>query len=551
MGFEPFWEFLHVNGKLGLACAWLAAYASLAAAETDPPGSDIFGNAKLHAVQLTIGAKEYAAMEPPPPKGPFGAPRAGGLPPGSPDAGAGNFGFEFEYVSADVMINGRDTRNIGLRYKGSGTYLISSRAAKRSFKLDFDRFDEQQRFAGLKKLNLNSGAMDPTKVREACAYRVFQAAGLPASRTAFAEVSLTVAGKYDQEYLGVYTVVEQVDKPFLKTHFKNAKGLLLKPEGIRGLPYLGDNAAAYEKLYNAKSGESEEGWQRLIELTRLVNREEETRFREKIGTLLDVEGFARFLAASSMLATLDGFTGMGHNYYLYLSPETNKFHFFPWDLDLAFGGFFLFGSPDQQADLSIEHPHVGDNKLIDRLLAMPDFKASYRKHLQRLHEEIFSSDKFAQEIDAVEKLVQPLVAKEKQAVEARKEAPQGFGPPAFGAGGPAVSLKDFVKKRSASVAAQLAGRTQAFVPLAMGFGGPPPGAGPGNLLAMPLLRALDANQDGRVTEEEFAAGAKKLFRDWDRDRAGSLDQQEIEAGLQRLAPRPMGPPPMGPQPMGR
>jgi hypothetical protein len=533
-----------MSGKLSLVCAWFVILSPLVRAESNRPRSEVFGLAKLHWVQLTIGAKEYAAMDPPPPKGPFGGPQPGGLQPGSPDAGAGNFGFEFEYVSADVKINGQDTRNIGVRYKGSGTYLVSSRAAKRSFKLDFDRFDERQRFAGLKKLNLNSGAMDPTKVREALAYRVFQAAGVPACRTAFAEITLTVPDKYDEEYLGVYTAVEQVDKFFLNEHFSNSQGMLLKPEGVRGLPYLGDEPAAYEKLYNAKSGASEEGWRRLIELTRLINKDEEPRFRQEIGTLLDVDGFARFLAANTMLATLDGFTGMGHNYYLYLSPATNKFHFFPWDLDLAFGGFFLFGASDQQADLSIEHPYLGTNKLIDRLLAMPEFKSIYQKHLTRLNSEVFSSDQFLQEIAAAERLVQPLLVKEKQAAEARKEGNQGFGPPAFGGGGPPASLQEFVKKRATSVSAQLAGRTQAFVPTPMGFGGPPPAGNPVNLLARPLLAALDANRDGQVTEEEFTTGAKRLFREWDQDGAGSLDQKETEAGLQRLL-RPMGPPPVG------
>ena len=39
-----------------------------------------------------------------------------------------------------------------------------------------------------------------------------RAAGVPAPRTAYAEVTLTVPGKFDREYLGLYTVIEQVDK---------------------------------------------------------------------------------------------------------------------------------------------------------------------------------------------------------------------------------------------------------------------------------------------------------------------------------------------------
>ena len=148
-------------------------------------------------------------------------------------------------MSADVEVDDQTFPNVGLRYKGSGSYLASQYRAKRSFKIDFDRNDEDQTFHGLAKLNLNSGAMDPTRIREALAYAVFRAAGVPAPRTAFAEVTLTVPGKYDAEYLGLYTVVEQVDEQFLAAHFEDGEGLLLKPEGIRGLPHLGDDAADY------------------------------------------------------------------------------------------------------------------------------------------------------------------------------------------------------------------------------------------------------------------------------------------------------------------
>src|SRR5205085_8062526 len=116
----------------------------------------------------------------------------------------------------------------GVRFKGNASYMASSRGLKRNFKIELDHYDTDLRFHGLKTINLNAGAMDPTKGREALSFAVIRAAGVPAPRTAYAEVTLTVPGKYDRELLGLYTVVEQVDRTFLKDRFKNSKGVLLK-----------------------------------------------------------------------------------------------------------------------------------------------------------------------------------------------------------------------------------------------------------------------------------------------------------------------------------
>jgi spore coat protein H len=454
--------------RVVLGCAvvgWLAALGAPArAAEAAPRGDDVFGLTRMHQVHLTIAAEDYPRMDPPFPMKPGGfGPRPGVS--GS-DSGAGNFGFEFEYVPADVRVGGETFSEVGLRYKGSGTYLVSQYRAKRSFKIDFDRNDARQTFHGHAKLNLNSGVMDASKVREALAYAVFRAAGVPAPRTAFAEVRLTVPGKYDSEYLGYYTVVEQVDKRFLRTHFGDGDGLLLKPEGIRGLPHFGDDLGAYEANYIPKDAPAEGAWERLIELTRLINKADEAEFREKIGAYLDVESFGRYLAANVMLSSLDGFVGMGHNYYLYLSPKTGRFTFMPWDLDLAFGAFAMYGSPQQTADLSLEHPHVGENKLIERLMAMPAFKSAYREQVRRLAAEAFSSEKLGEDLAAVEALAAGPIARERDALRARSEGENvGFG----GAMMATLPLAEFIEKRLESVSAQLDGDHAGYVPMG-GFG---------------------------------------------------------------------------------
>jgi hypothetical protein len=186
-------------------------------------------------------------------------------------------------------------------------------------------------------------------------------------------------------------------------------------------------------------------------------------------------------------------------------------------------------------DLSIEHPHVGQNKLIDRLLAMPEFKAAYREQLKRLSEEVFA-EKLGKEAAALDAALKSALAKDKAAAEARNERPGGgmFGGGMFG--GQQVTMASFIEKRKRSIDDQLAGKSKGFTPTQGGFG--PGGFGqPGGQLARPLFGALDADQDGKLTDEEIVAGMKKFSREWDSDNSGALDQRELSEGMQKLQPR--------------
>ena len=134
------------------------------------------------------------------------------LPKDKRDSERNLFGTEFPWAQGELTAEGKTYKKIGIRYAGEISYFASSQGLKRPLKIDFDKFGEQQ-FHGLTSLQLHAMPMDPAKGREVLAYSVFRAAGVPAPRTAFAEVTLTVPGKYDKEYLGLYAVVESVDKP--------------------------------------------------------------------------------------------------------------------------------------------------------------------------------------------------------------------------------------------------------------------------------------------------------------------------------------------------
>src|SRR5262249_55103381 len=152
---------------------------------------------------------------------------------------------------------------------------------KRNLKLELEHYDEDQRYYGQKTFNLNAGAMDPSRTRESLAFAAFRAAGVPAPRTAYAEVTLTVPGKYMKEYVGVYTAIEQVNKAFLKDRFKNNKGMLLKPERLRGLEYLGEEWDKYAPRYQPKHEPSKKEQRRLIDFVKLLNKADDEQFRKE------------------------------------------------------------------------------------------------------------------------------------------------------------------------------------------------------------------------------------------------------------------------------
>src|SRR4051794_13724404 len=76
-----------------------------------------------------------------------------------------------------------------------------------------------------------------------------------------------------------------------------------------------------------------------------------------------------------------------------------------------------------------------------------------------------------------------------------------------------------------------------------GKGGPggkkgPGGFGPGMFMAKPFLDALDADNDGKLSEAEFLAGVNTFFANTDKDKKGFLDQEQIAEGLSRIMPGP-------------
>jgi len=365
---------------------------------------DFFGLARIHSFHLTIAKADFNRMAP-----------------------AGEAAGVFPDVPATLQLDDRNRGDISVRYKGNSSYKYAPAVLKRSLKLDL----------GSSELNLNNNAFDPSQMREALAYDVLRRAGVPAPRTAFARVFLTVPGTYARQYLGVFTVVEQVDQAFFENRWHGRVGLLVKPEDLRGMPYLGADWASYQVPYGSRTAPSSDDAARFIALVKLLNEASDDEFARRVGDYLDVDAFLRFLACEVVLVNTDSPLAMNHNYWITVHPATQKIVWIPWDMNMAFGGF-----QPSDADLSLHEPSVaGAFPLAERMLAIKDIAARYDRLVREIVTTNFTVARIGQQMAAIQSVISDAAAAEHDPIVSR-------APP----------LRQFVIDRIQSVTGQLEGK---------------------------------------------------------------------------------------------
>jgi spore coat protein CotH len=131
-----------------------------------------------------------------------------------------------EYAKADLWYDGELIPDVAVRPKGNSSLMsaASSGTARFSLKVDLNFFNSARNLDGVKKLNFNNGFSDPTFIREVLGYGLFEQVGVPTPRTSFVDLWI------NDTHLGLYTMVEQIDKTFLSDHFADNSGNLYKPE---------------------------------------------------------------------------------------------------------------------------------------------------------------------------------------------------------------------------------------------------------------------------------------------------------------------------------
>ena len=286
----------------------------------------------------------------------------------------------FTYVPANITVNGQRIEQVGIRKKG---FLGSLSENRPSLKIKFSEFRKQSPIEGLSRLTLNNNKQDPSRLNQYLSYRLFNEAGVIAPRCNFAKV--TVNGKY----LGIYSNVESVKKPFL-ARFGDDDGAL----------YEGTVVDFFEdRLRRFESKNTNADYKDLQKVARILS--EKPIDLDQLEGMVDLEAFLKFWAIESLIGFWDGYTNNQNNFFIYRNPVNKKFNFIPWGLDSS----FTYQMPIPPFKISHQTVH-SQAILANELYKIPAIQTRYHKTFQNILNEHWDETALLRQVEQAKNLIE-------------------------------------------------------------------------------------------------------------------------------------------------
>jgi spore coat protein CotH len=329
----------HLRASLLVAATLLLSAPAAARAQTS---DDFFDSTVLQEVRILMNTKDLALLK-------------------------ANWQTNNKYV-ADMTWRNLRARNVAVRNRGFG----SRNPTKLGLEIQFDRYTPSQNFLGLHTLVLRNIWQDATFMHEALAMAFFKRMGLPASREAYCKLYI------NNEFYGLYSLVENVDADYLKRYVDSSAGGYLFEYHWTFYwydDYLGDPLEAYTPLFEARTRDTESAtvlYAPIRDLFREVNGPDDGWF-DRVNALIDLRAFTRYIAVETFLSEWDGYFGFWatNNFYLYRPAGSTQHQVLVWDRSESFNSF----------DSSI-FVRKDENALVRRVLANPDLRTLFLDTLQ-------------------------------------------------------------------------------------------------------------------------------------------------------------------------
>ena len=318
-----------------------------------PSANDLFDPATIQDIHLTVNTRDWVQL-----KEEF---------------------REDTYYLADVRWRDKVVRNVGIRSRGSGTRS----GTKPGLRVDFNRYSAGQEFLGLKSVVLDNHLQDPSMIRERIAMLLFEEMGIRAPRETHAR--LFVNG----DYVGLYALVESVDKHFLKRQFGEDDGFLYEFKW-REVPYhfeyLGSDLEPYAGIFAPQTHENDSMsalFRPIREMVWAFGESSSGQFLSAANEHMDLDKLMTYIAVENFLADADGILGNWgmNNFYLYRFENTTRHQLIPWDKDSSFRSI-TYDIWDK----------IGTNVVVRRAMDESALRAAYAGALQRCAEIAMRAD---------------------------------------------------------------------------------------------------------------------------------------------------------------
>jgi spore coat protein CotH len=266
--------------------------------------------------------------------------------------------------------------NVGIRIRGN----TSRYHYKKSFKIDYKEFGGEK-FFNYKKFNLKAENNDPSFLRELLSLYVYRTYNVPAARSHLCKVYI------NDEYMGAYLNIEQIDDEFVDRRFGTEAGNLYKC--YYGASLENNNEIYNDWRYKLKTNELINDRSNLKKLVQTLNAISISNLNSALEPIFDIDSYMRQLAVETLLGHWDGYSYNVNNYYLYENPFTGQTVFIPYDVDNTFGIDWV----DRDwgiRDVTDWSSHGKNLPLTQRLLKVDENFESYCRHMLTLQKEIFN-----------------------------------------------------------------------------------------------------------------------------------------------------------------
>jgi len=254
------------------------------------------------------------------------------------------------YEEGTLIFQGDTISPVGIRYKGSigafvgctsGFFPLdpsgSKTCPKLSMKIKINWEGRDEKFYGLKKLQFHSMNQDDSQMRDRLGYWLFRQMDLPAPRAVHMRLII------NDDFIGVFALVEQVDGRFTRYNWDDGKGNLYKE--VWPIDDNGKGQSENKFLDALKTNEDENPSVNIIQsFGNEVANAKDAELKNVIRKWTDINSLVKYAVVDRAIKHDDGpfhwYCGGGecsnHNYYWYEEPNAEKLHLIAWDLDNAF-----------------------------------------------------------------------------------------------------------------------------------------------------------------------------------------------------------------------